>query len=237
MIAIVDYGAGNLRSIKRALETVGADAVITTDPAIIAAADAIVFPGVGHAGAAMERLHGLGLPPVLQETIAAGKPFLGICLGMQLLFAHQDEGDVEGLGLLPGRVRRLSGPIKVPHMGWNRSRLVHDGPLGATGNERYYYFVHSYAVEPAVPADIAAEASYGHSFPSIIIHDNIWGTQFHPEKSGAAGLEVLRAFVGRIPGAVNRRRLPSRVPSGHRPGMNSRAGRGGVSAIDQRLDP
>lgn len=200
MIAIIDYGAGNLRSIERAFATIGTPATITIDPATIAEADAVVFPGVGHAGAAMRRLHELGLPDTIRQAVAAGKPFLGVCLGMQLLFGHQDEGDAEGLGILAGRVRALSGPIKVPHIGWNQSRLVRTSPLGPTGSDAYYYFVHSYVVEPDNTADIAAEASYGDAFPSIVIHDNVWGTQFHPEKSGAAGLALLRAFTAQVSG-------------------------------------
>ena len=198
MIAVIDYGAGNLRSIRRALEAAGAETVVTSDPATVTSADAVVLPGVGAAGAAMDRLHHLGMPDAIRAAVAAGKPFLGICLGMQLLFAEQEEGDAVGLGLLRGRVRSLAGPIKIPHMGWNRSRLVRPGPLGSAGDERYYYFVHSYVVEPDDPADVAAVADYGARFPSIVAHDNIWGTQFHPEKSGTDGLALVRAFVAQL---------------------------------------
>lgn len=195
MIAVVDYGAGNLRSIRRALETAGAETVVAADPGIVAGADAVVLPGVGAAGAAMARLRQLGLVDPIHATVEAGKPFLGICLGMQLLFEEQEEGDAAGLGLLRGRVRSLRGPVKVPHIGWNRSRVVSTGPLGQAGDERYYYFVHSYVAVPGDQGDVAAEADYGEIFPSIVVHDNVWGTQFHPEKSGPDGLDLIRVFV------------------------------------------
>ena len=196
MIAVVDYGAGNLRSIRRALEAAGAEVVVTSDPAQVATADAVVLPGVGNAGHAMEMLGRLGLTPVLKETAESGKPLLGICLGMQLLFGPQEEGGTEGLGLLPGRVHRLSGPVKIPHIGWNRSTVVRDGPLGRANEERYYYFVHSYIAVPDDPADSAETAEYGETFASVVVRGNIWGTQFHPEKSGEDGLALVRAFVG-----------------------------------------
>jgi glutamine amidotransferase len=197
-VAIVDYGAGNLRSIRRALEAAGAQVTVTADPAAVAAADAVVLPGVGAAAHAMGRLRDLGLDKPLRATAEGGKPFLGVCLGMQLLFGHQEEGDADGLGVLPGRVRSLGGPVKVPHMGWNRSRVVRPGPLGAAGDDRYYYFVHSYVAIPDDAADVAAEAEYGQRFPSVVVRDNVWGTQFHPEKSGEAGLALIRAFVSTI---------------------------------------
>ncbi len=198
MIAVVDYGAGNLRSIRRALEAAGAEVVVTDNPELIAAGDAVVLPGVGAAGAAMERLRQRDLVPVIERAVTAGTPFLGICLGMQLLFGPQEEGDTAGLGLLPGRVRALTGAVKVPHMGWNRSRVARSGPLGEPGEERDYYFVHSYVVEPDDPADVAAEVRYGEVFPSVIVRDHVWGTQFHPEKSGADGLALVAAFVREV---------------------------------------
>lgn len=195
MIAVIDYGAGNLRSIRRALEGAGADVTVTADPDEIARAQAVVLPGVGAAAHAMDRLDELGLSDPIRRVAGDGRPFLGICLGMQLLFDHQEEGDATGLGLVPGRVRSLSGDLKVPHMGWNRSRVVREGPLGAAGDERYYYFVHSYIVEPDDPAVVAAEADYGVTFPSVVVRDNVWGTQFHPEKSGTDGLALIDRFV------------------------------------------
>lgn len=199
MIAIVDYGAGNLRSIRRALEAAGASVAVTADPATIGAAEAVVLPGVGAAGAAMERLRRLGLTEVIAETVERRTPFLGICLGMQLLFEDQEEGDTRGLGLLRGRVRSLHSPVKVPHIGWNRSRWSRSGPFGQAGDERDFYFVHSYVVEPDDPADVAATVTYGETFPSVVVRNNIWGTQFHPEKSGDDGLNLVDAFVRTVP--------------------------------------
>lgn len=195
MIAVIDYGAGNLRSIRRALESAGATVQITNDPDVVRQADAVVLPGVGAAAHAMERLHELGLVEPIVDVAESGKPFLGVCLGMQLLFEDQEEGDTQGLGLIGGRVRSLAGDLKVPHMGWNRSRVVRGGPLGSIGDERYYYFVHSYVAEPTDPAVVAAVAEYGGEFPSVVVQENIWGTQFHPEKSADDGLDLVRRFV------------------------------------------
>ena len=198
LVAVVDYGAGNLRSIRRALEHAGASVVVTADPGVIGAADAVVLPGVGAAGAAMDRLRGLGIVPALEHAVREGRPFLGICLGMQLLFGPQEEGDTVGLGLLDGSVRAMSGAAKVPQIGWNRVRLAEDGPLGHAGEERDYYFVHSYVVEPADPRIVAAETHYGETFPSIVVDRNIWGMQFHPEKSSDDGLALVQAFVDHV---------------------------------------
>jgi glutamine amidotransferase len=195
MIAVIDYGAGNLRSIRRALESAGASVEVTSDPAVVKRADAVVLPGVGAAAHAMERLRDLGMIEPITEVAKSGVPFLGICLGMQLLFEDQEEGDTHGLGLIGGRVRSLDGNLKVPHMGWNRSRVVKSGPLGQAGEEHYYYFVHSYVAEPNESAVIAAVADYGGEFPSIVVKDNVWGTQFHPEKSAADGLDLVHRFV------------------------------------------
>ncbi len=205
MIAVIDYGAGNLRSISRALEAAGAEVTVTSDPDEIARAEAVVLPGVGAAAHAMTRLTELDLVQPIRAAAESGKPFMGICLGMQLLFDHQEEGDSQGLGLIPGRVRSLEANVKVPHMGWNQSRVVRPGPLGDEGDERFYYFVHSYVVEPDDPDVIAAEASYGTTFPSVVVRDNIWGTQFHPEKSGTDGLALVDRFVAqtRRAGAVS----------------------------------
>jgi len=195
VITVVDYGAGNLRSIRRALEAAGATVTVSARPADIAAADAVVLPGVGAAGAAMDRLNELKLIEPITATARAGKPLLGICLGMQLMFGPQEEGDTVGLGLLPGRVRSIQAPVKVPHIGWNRARVVRDGPLGTVGAEYDYYFVHSYVVDLDDPADTQAETTYGGIFPSVVVRHNLWGTQFHPEKSGDRGLELMRSFV------------------------------------------
>lgn len=195
MIAIVDYGAGNLRSIKRALEVAGADARITGDPQDVLLAERVVLPGVGNAGASMRRLRASGLADVISEIAHRGTPLLGVCLGMQLLFGYQEEGNTEGLGLLNGSVRLLPAIRKVPHMGWNTTTLTRDSPLGQGGETREFYFVHSYYAATGDDADIAAVTDYGASFPSIVMHDNVWGAQFHPEKSGPAGLDLLQRWV------------------------------------------
>jgi len=207
MIAVIDYGAGNLRSIRRALEAAGATTVVTDDPGVVADADAVVLPGVGNAGHAVNRIKQMGMDRAIHRVVDAGKPFLGICVGMQVLFEHQEEGNTQGLGLLPGRVRSLGGPVKVPHMGWNRSRVLRGGPAGDPGDEPYVYFVHSYVVEPADEADIAASTRYGEEFPSIVVRNNVWGTQFHPEKSGRDGLEFIRRFVAQLDEAAKTRDL------------------------------
>ncbi len=202
MIAVIDYGAGNLRSIRRALEADGAAVVVTSNPDVVRAADAVVLPGVGAAGHAMAKLDDLKMIDPIGEAVASGKPFLGICLGMQLLFEEQEEGDANGLGLLRGRVRRLAGAVKIPHMGWNRSRVVRSSAFGEPGDERFYYFVHSYVVEPDDDDVVAAEVTYGDTFPSIVVHHNVWGTQFHPEKSSVEGLALIHAFVAQLPETV-----------------------------------
>jgi glutamine amidotransferase len=198
MIAVIDYGAGNLRSISRALEAAGADVVVTSDPDVVRSADAVVLPGVGHAGHSIETLTELGMPAAIHEVVEQGKPFLGICVGMQVMFDEQEEGDTRGFGLLPGRVRSIQGDVKVPHIGWNQSRVSRSSPLGAAGDEDYFYFVHSFIAEPADPADVVATTAYGEEFASVVVRNNVWGTQFHPEKSGAAGLNLIRAFVNQV---------------------------------------
>lgn len=192
MIAIVDYGAGNLRSIRRAIEAGGAEVEITSNPAAVRAAERVVLPGVGHAGAAMERLHASGMDVAIRDVVAVGKPLLGICLGMQLLFDYQEEGDTHGLNLLGGAVASLPPTRKVPHMGWNKVEATTGSPIGPSD---YFYFVHSFIVRPERPSDVAATTDYGITFPSVVIRDTIWGTQFHPEKSGKSGLALVRAWL------------------------------------------
>jgi glutamine amidotransferase len=204
MIAVIDYGAGNLRSISRALEAAGADVVVTSDPEVVRSADAVVLPGVGHAGHSIETLTSLGMPAAIQDVVDQGKPFLGICVGMQVLFDKQEEGDARGFGLLPGRVRSIQGSVKVPHIGWNRSKVAKNSPLGEEGDEDFYYFVHSFVAEPDDRSDIVATTAYGEEFPSVVVRNNVWGTQFHPEKSGAAGLKLIQAFVDQIDKAAHR---------------------------------
>jgi glutamine amidotransferase len=198
LIAVIDFGAGNLRSIKRALEIMGAETRITSDPAEVRAADAVVLPGDGHAGYSMDRLDDLELTPAIRDVVTVGRPLLGICVGMQLLFQHQEEGDRLGLGLLPGRVRLLRGDVKLPHIGWSQSRAIRTGPLGVESDISYYYFLHSYVAEPDDTGDVAAVVTYGETYPSVIVRDNVWGTQFHPEKSGPDGLALVSAFVKQV---------------------------------------
>jgi glutamine amidotransferase len=194
-IAVIDYGAGNLRSIRRALEAAGAEVTVSSDSADVRRSDAVVFPGVGAAGAAMDRLHELGLVDVIGEVVAEGRPFLGICLGMQLLFEHQEEGNTRGLGLLNGRVHSLSPQVKVPQIGWNRVRWIQEAAGYHAAEADDFYFVHSYVIEPDDPADILAVTRYGEVFPSIVRHGRVSGTQFHPEKSGPAGLRLIGGWV------------------------------------------
>ena len=194
MITIVDYGAGNLRSILRAIESHDVTAEISADPDRIAAADRIVLPGVGNAKAAMEKLNSTGLASAVTEQVQRGTPLLGVCLGMQLLFGDQEEGPTTGLGLLEGRAVRLPESLKIPHMGWNTVTFTDHSPL-AGQSPAAFYFVHSYQVEPASADMIAGETDYGHRFCSMVIHENIWGTQFHPEKSQNAGLALIGAWI------------------------------------------
>ena len=198
MIAIVDYGAGNLRSISRALEANGGEVAITGDPEAIRAADRVVLPGVGNAKAAMERLRTLGIADAINDVAANGTPLLGVCLGMQLLFGDQEEGPTVGLGLLPGAARKLPSDLKIPHMGWNTVAFTRHSPL-AKLKAMPFYFVHSYVVHPNDEHDIAAQTDYGVTFPSIVIHNHIWGTQFHPEKSGESGLQLLKTWLDSTP--------------------------------------
>jgi glutamine amidotransferase len=194
MIAIIDYGAGNLRSIKRALEVDGAETVVTSNANTIRSADRVVLPGVGNAGAAMERLHELGLVDAVEEVVDAGTPLLGVCLGMQLLFGDQEEGRTVGLNVMQGNARKLPSDHKIPHIGWNTVAFARHSPLANLG-EASFYFVHSYVVYPTDATDIAGTTNYGIAFPSVVIRDNVWGTQFHPEKSGDSGLQLLKYWL------------------------------------------
>lgn len=194
MIAILDVCSGNLRSVERALAHVGAQVVVTRDPEVVRRADKIVVPGQGAFGVFMRGLAERGLGGSLREAIVRGTPYLGICLGLQVLFEHSEEGDCAGLGVLQGRVTKLrpSDPtLKIPHMGWNQVR----GRFPGIADGAYVYFVHSYRVEPAEPGVIALEAAHGETFCAAIAKDNLIAVQFHPEKSQGVGLALLRAFV------------------------------------------
>src|SRR5690242_6387955 len=197
VIAIIDYGAGNIHSIEKALEYVGATVQVTDDPAVVAKARAVVLPGVGSGGAAMARMTQRGLDDAIRQATQQGKPFLGICLGMQLLAEHHAEGEVDGLKLFHGEVRRIPHGPKIPHMGWNSVSPLHaEQPIFAdVPPESYFYFAHSYYVEPYDQRGVAAVTDYGSPYCSVIATEQVWGTQFHPEKSGDAGLQMLKNFV------------------------------------------
>ena len=201
MIAIVDYKAGNLTSVRLAFDAIAVEAVPTADPAVLARADRIVFPGVGAAASAMANLRATGLIDTLRARIAAGVPFLGICLGTQILFDRSEEdGGVDALGVLPGTVRKFtpSDPAcKIPHMGWNQVRAARPHPLlEGVPDGSDFYFVHSYYPDPADRGDVIGTTDYaGIVFASMIGRGNVAATQFHVEKSGKTGLHVLRNFA------------------------------------------
>ena len=199
MIAIIDYGMGNLRSVQKAFEKVGHQALVTSDPAQVAAAAKVVLPGVGAFEDAIAELRRLDLVKPVLEAIESGKPFLGICLGLQLLFdVSYENGRHQGLGVLPGEVVRFDLPrgYTVPHMGWNQLAIRRPAPvLSGIAEGTYLYFVHSYYVAPKDSQVIAAETDYGGPFCSMIWRDNVFATQFHPEKSQSDGLRMLKNFA------------------------------------------
>jgi glutamine amidotransferase len=196
---IIDYDAGNLRSVQRACREVGLEAAITADPDAVRRADRIIFPGVGAAGPAMRSIAARGIDAALREAIARGVPTLGICLGMQISLDYSEENDTTTLGLIPGRVRRFrfeSRALKIPHMGWNEVRVTRPHPLLADvrpGDE--FYFVHGYYPEPARSEEVFAVSDYEIEFASALGRDNYFGMQCHPEKSGRVGLAVLARFA------------------------------------------
>jgi glutamine amidotransferase len=191
---IFDYGVGNLLSLKCALEKVGLDAKITVSPQQIENADAIALPGVGNFSAAVTKLG--AVKETLLDAVKSGKPLIGICLGLQLFFPESEEGPGSGLGLFKGKTVRLQGDVKVPHMGWNTLRIVKPTQLfEGVADESYVYFVHSLYPAPADKQIVATETEYGVTFTSAVAKGNVYGTQFHPEKSGDVGLKILTNFA------------------------------------------
>jgi len=195
-LAIIDYGMGNLRSVQKGLEKVGLSAEITGEPGKVLAAPGVILPGVGAFEDAMANLTGTGFVPAIKEVVSRGTPFLGICLGMQLLFtASEENGLHRGLDLLPGRVKRLPPGMKVPHMGWNQLEIRNrETLLKGLDDGDYFYFVHSYYAEPEDEGVIIATSDYGINFPAVVGRDNLYGIQFHPEKSSQLGLKILKNF-------------------------------------------
>lgn len=209
MIAIINYGAGNLYSISKALEGLGTKVKVTDSPETVKSADAVVLPGVGAFDEAIKNLARLQLIPAIKKSIGDGKPFFGICLGIQLLFSESEEGNLKGLDIIKGKVRRFKltrpdghrGEVakKIPHMGWNQVRCKKEVPIWRNlSNPSWMYFAHSFYPEPRETEVIAALTDYGTRFASMIWKNNVFGTQFHPEKSGRDGLLILKNFIEMI---------------------------------------
>ncbi|MBP3780285.1 MAG: imidazole glycerol phosphate synthase subunit HisH [Selenomonas sp.] len=201
MIAIIDYGVGNLFSVEKAFATLGTEVRITNNPAEIKAAEKLVLPGVGAFGDCMKNLEESGLIPLLKEEVAAGKPLLGICVGLQILFEGSEESpEARGLGLIPGKVKRIQAEgLKVPHMGWNRLHIMEprqgaDLFAGLEQDKEYVYFVHSYFAVPEDKSVVTAATDYGETLTAAVQKDNIFAAQFHPEKSGDVGLHIIDNF-------------------------------------------
>ncbi len=200
MIAVIDYGVGNLFSVEKALAAVGAEVQVTSDAGVLQEADQIVLPGVGAFGDCMRNLEATGLIPVIRRSIEAGKPLLGICIGLQILFEGSEESpEAEGLGIFKGKVKRIKAEnLKVPHMGWNSLSALGDGGralLKGLPEHPYVYFVHSYHAVPEEKHVISAVTDYGERITSAVRKDHVWATQFHPEKSGDVGLQILKNFM------------------------------------------
>lgn len=199
MIGIIDYDAGNIKSVEKALSYLGQEAVVSRDPEILRKAEKVILPGVGSFGESMANLHKFGLVPVIQDMIKEGKPFLGICLGLQLLFESSEESPgVEGLGVLKGKILRIpsTGGLKIPHMGWNSLHLQNGGRLFRNiPEESYVYFVHSYYLQAEDPEIVKAVTEYGICIHASVEKNNIFACQFHPEKSSRTGLKILKNFA------------------------------------------
>lgn len=199
MIAIIDYDAGNLKSVEKALIKVGGEPVVTRDPSVILQADKVILPGVGAFGEAMEKLNSFGLVDTIYKVVEQGTPFLGICLGLQLLFEYSDEKEgCKGLSLLKGGIKRIPDApgLKVPHMGWNSLTVKENAKLFRNlPADPYVYFVHSYYLQAEDPEIVAATTEYGVTVHASVEKDNVFACQFHPEKSGEVGLAILKNFV------------------------------------------
>ena len=200
-LVVIDYDSGNLRSVSRALESQGVTPLVSGDAAEIDRADAVVFPGVGSGPAAMDALNQRDLVGPIRDYIASGRPFLGVCLGLQLLMDRTEEGDKPCLGVVPGSAKLLPPGLKVPHMGWNNVRIRdRNGDrhpvLAGSPQDSYFYFVHSYYADPEDPAGVSGTTEYGIPFCSVYAKGNLVATQFHPEKSGPAGLQLYKNFIG-----------------------------------------
>jgi len=203
MIALVDYGMGNLGSVEKALRRVGGEVTVTSDPQVVSAAEGVVLPGVGAFDDCMVNLHDRGLVRPIRQVIEAGTPFLGICLGLQLLFESSEEGGKHpGLGVLPGKVVRFRHDLKVPHIGWNQLTIRRPAPhLQGLEDGTFVYFVHSYYVAPEDESVVATTTDYGYEFVSAVWRDKLFASQFHPEKSQEAGLRILASFRDLVDGA------------------------------------
>ena len=194
-IAVLDYDSGNLHSVSRAIAKVGGDVDVTSDPARVTSADAVVIPGVGHFGQCVRALADRGLDRAAKDFTATGRPVLGVCVGLQVLFDASQEDAVAGMGVLTGTVRRLPDGVKVPHMGWNTVRWVRDHPfIAGIEDGSFFYFVHSFAPD-VDDATTVGVTEHGRPFASVIARDNVFATQFHPEKSGEAGLQLYENVV------------------------------------------
>ena len=196
-IAVLDYGSGNIHSVSRALAAVGGEPVVTADPDEVSRADALVIPGVGHFGACVRGIRQAGLEDPIRTFVRTGRPVFGVCVGMQVLFEGSEEDDEAGLGLFQGTSRKLPGTVKVPHMGWNTVAWTAEHPYTEDISDgSRFYFVHSFA--PEVGGSTIGETEHGRTFSAAVARDNVFATQFHPEKSGAAGLALYRNFVREV---------------------------------------